>query len=38
MHTVITNPTLAKISIIVLLIVISGFIIVETPVSWYYYG
>lgn len=30
MHTVITNPTLAKISVIVLLIVISGFIIVET--------
>src|SRR5918996_829977 len=29
-HTTITNPTLAKISVIVLLIVISGFIIVET--------
>lgn len=28
-HTTITNPTLAKISVIVLLIVISGFIIVE---------
>ena len=30
MHTTITNPTLAKISVIVLLIVISGFITVET--------
>jgi Na+/H+ antiporter NhaD/arsenite permease-like protein len=30
MHTTITNSTLAKISVIVLLIVISGFIIVET--------
>jgi Na+/H+ antiporter NhaD/arsenite permease-like protein len=30
MHTTITNPTLAKISVIVLLIVISGFINVET--------
>lgn len=29
MHTTITNPTLAKISVIALLIVISGFIIVE---------
>ncbi|HZA42961.1 MAG TPA: SLC13 family permease [Nitrososphaeraceae archaeon] len=28
-HTTITNPTLAKISVIILLIVISGFIIVE---------
>jgi Na+/H+ antiporter NhaD/arsenite permease-like protein len=30
MHTTITNPTLAKISVTILLIVISGFIIVET--------